>query len=62
MPVQPCSVGTGADRKPGRKWGQAGHCYQCRRDNSEPSGWDCDDAEQKAIAQGIAIGEIDAED
>lgn len=62
MPVQPCSTGTGENRRPGRKWGDAGKCYPCRRDNSEPSGWDCTEAEQKAINQGIAIGDIDTDD
>jgi hypothetical protein len=60
MPVMPCSTGTGPNRRPGRKWGPQGNtCYPCTRDNSEPSGWDCSEAEQKAIAQGVAIGDID---
>ena len=51
MPVNPCSD----NDKPGYKWGDAGKCY-IYNPNSESSK---KEARKKAVAQGIAIGDID---
>lgn len=48
MPVKPCQI----DGRPGRKWGDEGKCYPCKRDGD---GWDCSEAEEKAKRQGRAI-------
>ena len=51
MPVQECML----DGEPGVKWGDAGACYTYDPDDEQSR----KDAVQKALAQGIAIGEID---
>ena len=53
MPVQSCS----SDDKPGYKWGDGGKCYTYDP-NSESSKAE---AKKKALAQGIAIGDIELE-
>lgn len=54
MPVQECSM----DGMPGAKWGDAGTCYTYTPGDDEGR----KDAVAKALAQGIAIGDIDVED
>ncbi len=53
MPLQKCQE----DGRPGWKWGDAGKCYTYTPGNeaSEKA------AKQKALNQGIAIGDIDAQ-
>ena len=53
MPVNECSV----DGEPGVKWGDAGACYTYDPDDEQSR----KDAVRKALAQGIAIGDIDVE-
>lgn len=53
MPVQDCSV----EGQPGVKWGDAGKCYVYDPDDEQSR----KDAVQQALAQGIAIGDIDVE-
>lgn len=53
MPVNECSV----DDEPGVKWGDAGACYTYNPDDEQSR----KDAVKKALAQGIAIGDIDIE-
>lgn len=51
MPIQSCS----GDGKPGFKWGDSGKCYIYNpQDNASRA-----NARKKALAQGIAIGDID---
>ena len=50
MPVNSCSN----SGKPGFKWGDQGHCYTYEPNNNASK----KDAKKKAIAQGLAIGEI----
>lgn len=52
MPVKRCKSGD----KEGRKWGDAGKCYPCKKTDS---GWDCKQATQKALAQARAMGELE---
>ena len=52
MPVKRCQKN---DRE-GRKWGDAGACYPCRKTDG---GWDCKEATQKALAQARAMGELE---
>ena len=51
MPIQPCSDGN----NPGFKWGDSGKCY-IYTSNDDKSRIE---ARKKALAQGIAIGDID---
>lgn len=53
MPVNECQL----DGEPGVKWGDAGTCYTYDPDNEQSR----KDAVKKALAQGIAIGDIDIE-
>lgn len=50
MPIQNCS----SEGKPGFKWGDAGKCYTYTEGNESSR----KDARKKAIAQGIAMGDI----
>lgn len=50
MPVNPCSE----NGKPGFKWGDAGKCYLYTANNESSK----KEAKKKAIAQGLAIGDI----
>ncbi|MCH7557938.1 MAG: hypothetical protein IIB56_10835, partial [Planctomycetes bacterium] len=54
MPIQRCQV----DSKPGLKWGSEGKCYIYTAGDKDSR----DKAREKAIAQGVAIGDIDAEE
>lgn len=51
MPVNSCSD----DGKPGFKWGESGKCYTY----TPGSEFSRKEARRKALAQGIAIGDID---
>ena len=51
MPIQSCSDGG----KPGYKWGDGGKCYLYTPGNDQSIA----SARKKALAQGIAIGDID---
>lgn len=51
MPIQSCS----SDGKPGFKWGEGGKCYTYTRGSE----FSRKEARRKALAQGIAIGDID---
>lgn len=53
MPVNECSV----NGEPGVKWGDAGKCYTYDPEDEQSR----KDAVKKALAQGIAIGDIDIE-
>lgn len=53
MPVNECT----SDGLPGVRWGEAGACYTYAPDDEESR----KDAVRKALAQGIAIGDIDTE-
>lgn len=53
MPIQSCSD----DDKPGFKWGDGGKCYTYTPGDEQSKM----DARKKALAQGIAIGDIDIE-
>lgn len=53
MPVNECT----SDGLPGVKWGEAGACYTYTPNDEESR----KDAVRKALAQGIAIGDIDIE-
>jgi len=53
MPIEECSV----EGEPGVKWGDAGKCYTYDPDDEQSR----KDAVQQALAQGIAIGDIDIE-
>jgi len=51
MPVNSCSL----NGKPGYKWGDSGKCYTYSPDNENSM----KEAKKKALAQGIAIGDIE---
>jgi len=51
MPVQDCQ----SEGEPGKKWGEGGTCYTYDPDSDQSEA----DAVKKALAQGIAIGDID---
>jgi len=51
MPVNECQL----DGKSGYKWGDGGKCYTYNSDNEQSK----KDAKQKALNQGIAMGDID---
>lgn len=51
MPIQSCS----SDGKPGFKWGEGGKCYTY----TAGSDFSRKEARRKALAQGIAMGDID---
>jgi hypothetical protein len=53
MPIQSCSD----DGKPGFKWGDTGKCYTY----TPGSEFSRKEARRKALAQGIAIGDVDIE-
>jgi len=53
MPIKECSI----ENKPGFKWGDAGKCYPYEPGNEESK----KSARKKALAQGIAIGDIDVD-
>ncbi|MFP4457560.1 MAG: DUF2213 domain-containing protein [Clostridia bacterium] len=54
MPVQECQL----NNKPGYKWGEEGKCYTYTPNNEEER----NKAKEKAIKQGIAIGEYEGGD
>lgn len=54
MPVKECTI----DNKPGYKWGDSGKCYTYTPNDDKSRGM----AKNKAIRQGIAIGEYKSQD
>jgi hypothetical protein len=50
MPVKDCQ----SEKKPGYKWGDVGKCYPYNPDNEGSKR----NARKKAVAQGIASGDI----
>lgn len=52
MPLKKCQI----NNKPGYKWGDAGKCYDYEPENSDS----ISNAKKKAIAQGVASGDLEA--
>lgn len=52
MPIRQCQI----DSEPGYKWGQQGKCYAYSPGDEESKA----EAKKKAIAQGVAIGDLEA--
>ena len=52
MPVTKCQI----NNNPGYKWGKQGKCYEYEPNNEES----IKDAKKKAIAQGVATGDLEA--
>lgn len=52
MPVQSCQI----NNEPGYKWGKSGKCYEYNPDDEQSKS----DAKRKAVAQGVAIGDLEA--
>jgi hypothetical protein len=52
MPVKSCQI----NNEPGYKWGDAGKCYSYTKGDESS----INEAKKKAIAQGVAIGDLEA--